>query len=149
MKALSTRNEDPTRASRPFDKGRDGFVMGDGAGVLILETAERARERGAHVYGEIVGYGMSADAHHMTQPAPGGEGAKRAMVECLRDAGLDPGAIGYINAHGTATPHGDIAETEAVKDVFGGHAWNLVVGSTKSVISSVPRGRLRRPSRCW
>ncbi len=133
MKALSTRNDEPSRASRPFDKGRDGFVMGDGAGVLILETLESARERGARIYGEIVGYGMSADAHHMTQPAPGGEGARRAMLECLKDAALEPGAVGYINAHGTATPHGDIAETTAVKDVFGEHAYGLVVGSTKSM----------------
>jgi 3-oxoacyl-[acyl-carrier-protein] synthase II len=133
MKALSTRNDEPERASRPFDRGRDGFVMGDGAGVLILETLERARERGAHIYGEVVGYGMSADAHHMTQPAPGGEGAKRAMLECFKDADLDVGAVGYINAHGTATPHGDIAETAAVKDVFGDHARRLVVGSTKSM----------------
>jgi 3-oxoacyl-[acyl-carrier-protein] synthase II len=133
MKALSTRNDDPEHASRPFDRGRDGFVMGDGAGVLILETLEHALDRGVRIYGEVIGYGMSADAHHMTQPAPGGEGAKRAMLECMRGAGIEPTSVGYINAHGTATPHGDIAETKAVKDVFGEHAYQLIVGSTKSM----------------
>lgn len=133
MKALSTRNDEPERASRPFDKGRDGFVLGDGAGVLILEDLEHARARGANIRSEIVGYGMSADAHHMTQPAPGGDGAIRAMTECLADAGLDPTEVGYINAHGTSTPQGDIAEVRAVKKVFGEHARKLVMGSTKSM----------------
>ena len=131
MKALSTRNDEPEKASRPFDKGRDGFVLGDGAGVIILESLDHARERGANILAEVVGYGMSADAHHMTQPAPSGEGAMRAMRECLDDRGIDMTEIGYINAHGTSTPLGDIAEVKAVKEVFGEHARNLVVGSTK------------------
>ena len=133
MKALSMRNDAPERASRPFDKDRDGFVMGDGSGVLVLESLESALDRGATIRGEILGYGMSADAYHMTQPAPGGEGAKRAIIACLEDAELEPTRIDYINAHGTSTPHGDIAETRAVKDVFGSHAAKLVVGSTKSM----------------
>lgn len=133
MKALSMRNDAPERASRPFDKERDGFVMGDGAGILILESLEAALDRGVHIHGEIIGYGMSADAYHMTQPAPGGEGAKRAMVACFDDAGIDPSLIGYINSHGTSTPHGDIAEVRAVKDLFGDHAHKLVMGSTKSM----------------
>jgi len=133
MKALSTRNDEPEKASRPFDQGRDGFVLGDGAGVIILESLDRARERGANILAEVVGYGMSADAHHMTQPAPGGEGAMRAMRECLDDRSIDMTEIGYINAHGTSTPLGDIAEVKAVKEVFGEHARNLVVGSTKSM----------------
>ena len=133
MKALSTRNDEPEKASRPFDKGRDGFVLGDGAGVIILESLDHARERGANILAEVVGYGMSADAHHMTQPAPSGEGAMRAMRECLDDRGIDITEIGYINAHGTSTPLGDIAEVKAVKEVFGEHARNLVVGSTKSM----------------
>ncbi len=133
MKALSSRNDEPTKASRPFDKDRDGFVMGDGSGIVILEALEHALDRGATLRAEILGYGMSADAHHMTQPAPGGEGAKRAMLECLRDAKLDPTDIDYINAHGTSTPHGDAAEVQAVKEVFGAHAHQLVMGSTKSM----------------
>ncbi len=133
MKALSTRNDEPEKASRPFDKGRDGFVLGDGAGVIILESLDHARERGANILAEVVGYGMSADAHHMTQPAPSGEGAMRAMRECLDDRGIDITEIGYVNAHGTSTPLGDIAEVKAVKEVFGEHARNLVVGSTKSM----------------
>ena len=133
MKALSTRNDEPTKASRPFDRGRDGFVMGDGSGVLILETLDGALARGAKIYGEVLGYGMSADAHHMTQPAPGGEGAKRAMVHCLTDGAIEPNSVGYINAHGTSTPHGDIAETAAAKDLFGAHAYDLIMGSTKSM----------------
>lgn len=133
MKALSTRNDEPEKASRPFDKGRDGFVLGDGAGVIILESLDHARERGANILAEVVGYGMSADAYHMTQPAPSGEGAMRAMRECLDDRGIDITEIGYINAHGTSTPLGDIAEVKAVKEVFGEHARNLVVGSTKSM----------------
>lgn len=134
MKALSTRNDEPEKASRPFDKGRDGFVLGDGAGVIILESLDHAQERDANILAEIAGYGMSADAHHMTQPAPDGEGAMRAMRECLDDRGIDMTEVGYINAHGTSTPLGDIAEVKAVKEVFGEHARNLVVGSTKSMI---------------
>jgi 3-oxoacyl-[acyl-carrier-protein] synthase II len=133
MKALSRRNDDPQKASRPFDQGRDGFVMGDGAGILVLETLESARDRGATVLAEVLGYGMSADAHHMTQPAPGGEGARRAMRACLTDAKLDPTDVGYINAHGTSTPWGDRAEVLAVHDVFGDHAKDLIMGSTKSM----------------
>ncbi len=133
MKALSTRNDEPEKASRPFDRDRDGFVIGEGAGIVILETLESALDRGATIHGEIVGYGMSADAYHMTQPAEGGEGAKKAMVECLADAKLEPGDVDYINSHGTATPHGDIAETVAVKELFGEHAYKLVMGSSKSM----------------
>jgi 3-oxoacyl-[acyl-carrier-protein] synthase II len=133
MKALSVRNDAPEKASRPFDKDRDGFVMGEGAGTIILESLDSAMQRGARIRGEILGYGKSADAYHMTQPAPGGEGARRAMAECLKDGQIDPGRVGYINAHGTATWHGDIAETHAVKGLFGAHAWDLIVGSTKSM----------------
>ncbi len=133
MKALSTRNDDPARASRPFDRDRDGFVMGDGAGIVVLEELEHARRRSAKIYAEIIGYGMSADAHHMTQPAPGGAGAKLAMRECLKDAGLEPHDVDYINPHGTSTPHGDLAEIQAVKEVFGSHASHLVIASTKSM----------------
>ena len=133
MKALSARNGEPEAASRPFDKGRDGFVLGEGAGVLILEELEHAKARGANIRAELVGYGMSADAHHMTQPAPSGEGAVRAMEECLSDGQLVPTDVMYINAHGTSTPLGDIAETRAVKRVFGDHARTLVMGSTKSM----------------
>jgi 3-oxoacyl-[acyl-carrier-protein] synthase II len=133
MKALSTRNDDPTTASRPFDRDRDGFVMGEGAGVVILESLDLAVRRSARIRAEVLGYGMSADAYHMTQPAPGGEGARRAMVACLKDAGLEPADIGYINAHGTSTPPGDVAETKAVKELFGEHARRLIMGSTKSM----------------
>lgn len=133
MRALSMRNDEPERASRPFDKDRDGFVMGDGAGVLILEALEDALDRGATIRGEVLGYGMSADAFHMTQPAPGGEGAKRAIHACLDDGEIDAADVGYINSHGTSTPHGDIAETRAVKDVFGDGARRLVMNSTKSM----------------
>jgi 3-oxoacyl-[acyl-carrier-protein] synthase II len=133
MKALSTRNDEPEKASRPFDADRDGFVMGDGASVLILEHLESALDRGATIHGEIIGYGMSADAFHMTQPPEGGEGARRAMEVCLADADLAPTDVEYINSHGTATPHGDIAETVAVKELFGDHAGKLVMNSTKSM----------------
>ena len=134
MKALSRRNEEPQRASRPFDKGRDGFVLAEGAGVVILEELERAKKRGATIYAEVLGCGSTADAHHITQPHPGGAGTARAMVLALKDARLDPHDIQYINAHGTSTPQGDIAETNAMKEVFGSHARKLAVSSTKSML---------------
>jgi 3-oxoacyl-[acyl-carrier-protein] synthase II len=133
-RALSTRNDEPERASRPWDKGRDGFVLADGAGVMVLEAYETARERGAEIYAELVGYGLNGDAYHITLPAEDANGAKRCMQLALRDAGLEPEAVDYINAHGTSTPAGDIAETRAIKAVFGEHAYTLAVSSTKSMI---------------
>jgi 3-oxoacyl-[acyl-carrier-protein] synthase II len=133
MKALSTRNDEPTRASRPFDADRDGFVPGEGAGIVVLESLEQARRRGARIYAEIVGYGMTSDAYHMTAPDPDGDGAIRAMTGALRDAGLRPEDVGYINAHGTSTPYNDKTETLAIKQVFGDHARRLPVSSTKSM----------------
>lgn len=133
MKAMSTRNDDPAAASRPFDRDRDGFVLGDGGAVVVLESLEHAERRGATILGEVVGYGLSGDAYHMSAPAPEGEGAQRAMHLCLADGNIEPGRVDYINAHGTSTPLGDIAETHAVKAVFGDHARKLVFGSTKSM----------------
>ncbi len=133
MKALSTRNDDPQAASRPWDQGRDGFVMGDGAGILVLEEYEHAKARGARIYCELAGFGMSGDAYHMTSPSESGEGAARCMRNAMKDAGIDAGGIGYINAHGTSTPAGDLAETMAVKTALGDAASKVMVSSTKSM----------------
>lgn len=133
MKALSTRNDEPTKASRPWDKDRDGFVMGDGAGVLVIEEYERAKARGARIYCELAGFGMSGDAYHMTAPSENGDGGARCMVNAIRDAGIDAAQIGYINAHGTSTPAGDLAETMGIKRVLGDSAQSVMVSSTKSM----------------
>ena len=132
-RALSTRNDDPTTASRPWDVDRDGFVLGDGAGVMVLEEYEHAKNRGAKIYAEVSGYGMSGDAYHMTLPSQGGEGAARCMTNALRNASINPDQINYINAHGTSTPAGDIAETDAAKLALGQHAYDIVMSSTKSM----------------
>jgi 3-oxoacyl-[acyl-carrier-protein] synthase II len=133
MKAMSTRNDEPTRASRPFDAARDGFVCGEGGGLLVLESLDHALARDARIYAEVVGYGMTGDAHHMTAPDPDADGAARAMSLAVRDAGIEPSTVGYINAHGTSTPYNDKSETMAIKRVFGEHARKLAVSSTKSM----------------
>ncbi len=134
MKALSTRNDEPGKASRPFDIDRDGFVMGEGSGIVILESLESAMDRGVRIYAEIVGYGMTADAYHITSPAPGGEGAARCMQMTLKDGSVDPSEVDYINAHGTSTKYGDEIETNAIKTVFREHSYKVAISSTKSMI---------------
>ena len=133
MKAMTTRNDDPEHASRPFDVGRDGFILGEGSGILVLEDLDTARSRGAKIYAEVIGYGMSNDAYDMVHPAPEGAGAARAMTAALKSACLPPEAVGYINAHGTSTPAGDVLEVQAIKSVFSAHARRLAVSSTKSM----------------
>jgi 3-oxoacyl-[acyl-carrier-protein] synthase II len=133
MKAMSTRNDDPQRASRPFDRDRDGFVVGEGCGMLILESLEGALNRGAHIYAEVIGYGMSGDGYHMTSPSPGGEGMASCMQAALDDAGISSAVIDYINAHGTSTPLNDLYETRAVKSVFKDNAYTVAISSTKSM----------------
>jgi 3-oxoacyl-[acyl-carrier-protein] synthase II len=130
---MSTRNDAPTKASRPWDKDRDGFVLGDGAGVLILEEYEHAKARGARIYAELAGFGSSSDAHHMTAPSENGEGPARCLVSALKDAGVNPDQVEYLNAHGTSTPLGDLAETLAMKRALGDHAYKTMVSSTKSM----------------